>query len=147
MPRKLIICVHNMEILVRLMLSWGFPAHILMDMKYLNISAAKRRCCRHWSIYSIRQEESWYLCFRKTKEPFSSWIQPRHYFSCQSWTWIKFSLSPMWSRSHRKRKLEFPLNTEWSHSTENVIFFPELYGKSNGLLCRVLEGMDGISGL
>lgn len=43
-------------------------------MKYLNSSVAKRSCCRHWNIYSGRQEESWYLCFHKMKEPFLSWI-------------------------------------------------------------------------
>lgn len=60
-------------------------------MKYLNSSAAKRSFCRHWNIYSVRQDESWYLCFHKAKEPFSSWIQSRNYFSCQSLTWIKSS--------------------------------------------------------
>ena len=64
----------------------------MVHKKYLNSSAAKRSFCRHWNIYSVRQEESWYLCFHKPKEPFSSWIQSRNYFSCQSLTWRKSSL-------------------------------------------------------
>ena len=64
----------------------------MVHKNYLNSSAAKRSFCRHWNIYSVRQEESWYLCFHKAKEPFSSWIQSRNYFSCQSLTWRKSSL-------------------------------------------------------
>lgn len=98
--------------LIKLKLLWDFEVQILVGIKGLNSFSVKRSYCWHWNIYSVRQEQSWYLYFHKAKEPFSSWIQSRNYFSSQSLTWIKDSPSPMWSRSHRRRILHF-------HWTEN----------------------------